>query len=700
VAQETFRDARLRLRTFGGLSLTDQSDQPLPEALNLRRPLVLLALLAVSGQTGMSREKVCSLISPESDTEHGRNTLKQTVFRLRRASGEPEIISGATELRLNPAVISSDVGDFLDALKLGERRRAVELYAGPFLDGIALRDAREFSRWVEAERERLEHLAEHALRTLAERATHERNAREAARWWRRLAELRPADGLVAVRLMRALASLGEGSEALDHAHSHTAYMRSQLEQDPDPAVAELAEELKGAPNAAVSRSQATQAGIAVEAERTDPTTGSEQGSLGSGNGNHTDAIGKTIRSRPSGRKILVLATAMLVIVLGSVEALTEKTRKTRGNPAYLARIDGISSSSDGTCGVREGRIICWGRNDEGQLGNGTVRDARFAARAASRDGPQLNFIQVTTSGMHGCGLTASSIAYCWGQNSEGQLGTPSLPGSAVPVQVAGDARFRALAAGSYHTCGIALDHSIYCWGWNNYGQLGNPSVNGRASTPVRVSASLSFSSVSSNYLHTCALTLAGLAYCWGSNVEGQLGIGTSRISKVPSLVTDARSFSQIVTGSNHSCALDVSGEAFCWGYNAFGQLGNATLAKCGRVPYQVPCSPQPLPVRTSLRFTRLAAGQFHSCGLVATGEAHCWGRNDKGQLGDGTYADSFSPVAVLGGLRFVSLAGGVSHTCGVATDGGVYCWGANDRGQLGDGSSAPSAAPVPVLMGQ
>jgi alpha-tubulin suppressor-like RCC1 family protein len=217
--------------------------------------------------------------------------------------------------------------------------------------------------------------------------------------------------------------------------------------------------------------------------------------------------------------------------------------------------------------------------------------------------------------------------------------------------------------------------------------------------PIRVATDQRFTLVTSSYLQSCAIDLQGFAWCWGSNVEGESGTGHQRIDSIPTLTTDKQKFTQVITGGPHTCGIGESGLTYCWGYNGYGQLGMFTNEKCGREPYQVPCSPRPQPLRTDLRFTTLAVGQSHTCGLTATGEAYCWGDNDQGQLGDGSNAGSYSPVPVNGGFRFISLSAGAHSTCGATSEGRVYCWGGNQRGQLGDGTTRSSVAPVEVTLG-
>src|SRR3989441_4655752 len=159
----------LHLKTFGGLSVAVDGS-PVTGAAAQRKTLALLAPLATTKQ-GVSRDKLLAYLWPESDAAHGRNLLKQACYALRRDLHAPELLLGATELRLNPAVISSDVRLFDEALERGDQAAAVALYGGPVLDGFFLCDAEEFERWVESERTRLAKQVFRALEALAREAS-------------------------------------------------------------------------------------------------------------------------------------------------------------------------------------------------------------------------------------------------------------------------------------------------------------------------------------------------------------------------------------------------------------------------------------------------------------------------------------------------------------------------------------------------
>ena len=236
----------LRLRTFGGLALTSQA-RVLSGAASQRRPLALLAVLAVAGSHPVSRERLQALLWPESDEVRARRVLAQTLYALRRDLGDPAVVLGTADLRLNPDLITSDLAEFEHALAAGAYERTVVLYEGPFLEGVHLADAPEFERWAEDERARLAHGAHRALERLARTAAQAGDAEVAAGWWRRLAALDPLDARAAVGLMEALAAAGDTAGALQHARVHEALFREELDAPADPAVAALAERLRTPP---------------------------------------------------------------------------------------------------------------------------------------------------------------------------------------------------------------------------------------------------------------------------------------------------------------------------------------------------------------------------------------------------------------------------------------------------------------------
>src|SRR6266542_5929185 len=242
----------LSVRTLGGLAVEKDGTQ-CGGAASRRKTLALLALLAAAGKKGLSRDKLIGYLWPETGTPAARHLLKQTCYAVRHDLGEPDLFLGRDELRLNPAVASSDIQAFEDALESGDRDRAAALYTGPFLDGFYLNGAGEFERWVETERARIAQRACAVLEALAGDAAGRGDHARAAELWRRLATLDPLNVRVAVGVMNALVAAGDRAGALQFARVHERLLRDELDAAPDPAIVELAERLRESPTRLAAR---------------------------------------------------------------------------------------------------------------------------------------------------------------------------------------------------------------------------------------------------------------------------------------------------------------------------------------------------------------------------------------------------------------------------------------------------------------
>jgi len=400
---------------------------------------------------------------------------------------------------------------------------------------------------------------------------------------------------------------------------------------------------------------------------------------------------------------------------------------TFGATAAALSFADIGAGAYHTCGrTTAGAAFCWGYGGFGQIGNGSMSETPTPQAAAAG----LTFDTVSVGGIHTCGLTAGGAAYCWGSDAFGSLGAGApgpetcigsdaqAPCSARPLAVAGGLAFVSISTAWGPTCGLTADGSAYCWGDDSYGQLGIgvdtaalvPCTFGPCSrTPLAVAGSLTFTSVGTGILHTCGLTTSGAAYCWGSNIVGQLGIGsdtapdlcagggTTPCSRTPLPVAGGLTFTRLRVGYAHTCGLATDAAWYCWGLNNYGQVGNDTAGpEMCRGTY--PCSTVPVAVVAvgGASFATVFPGPGKSCGVTAGGVAYCWGFNESGQLGDGTTISSRTPVAVAGGLIFGSVSPYLDHTCGVTTGSVAYCWGSNNSGRLGDGTSTSSSVPVPV----
>jgi alpha-tubulin suppressor-like RCC1 family protein len=311
------------------------------------------------------------------------------------------------------------------------------------------------------------------------------------------------------------------------------------------------------------------------------------------------------------------------------------------------------------------------------------------ALAAAAAAP-LGFRQISAGWFHTCGVASDNRAYCWGQNVVGQLGDGTTTQRARPTLVATSLRFVMVSAGSAHTCGITTDNRAFCWGDNQWGQLGDGTITRRL-TPMAVAGGRHFSQVHSGSVHTCAVNLVDAAFCWGLNTSGWLGNNTTTASRIPVNVrAGGVTFRNVFATGVHTCGAATNFVGYCWGRNEDGQLGDGTTIR----------KLKPTQVLGGHSFRQVTAGAVHggswnsvSCGLTTDDRAYCWGDNRFGALGDGTTDHRSQPVAVSGGFLFEAISIGGVHTCGVTPGHAIYCWGSNGNWQLGNGTNTDQHTP-------
>lgn len=358
-----------------------------------------------------------------------------------------------------------------------------------------------------------------------------------------------------------------------------------------------------------------------------------------------------------------------------------------------ALVGRITANGPHTCALNASDVsFCWGDNDFGQLGDGTIVDHRTTPVSV---GGSVTFSRLAAGIAHTCGLTASGQAFCWGSNRRGQLGDGTMGDPKVlPVAVSGDRTFVQLVAGAHHTCGLTPTGEVYCWGDNRSGELGDGTEVELRLTPVLVDDGRVYRYLAAGSHHTCGLDDTGRAFCWGANDNAQLGDGTIDARRIPTPVSGDDRYVQLAAHYYHTCGLDETGSVFCWGSDP------SALGDGSRV-----LETEPQPVLGGPPLLQIAAGGDHDCGLDAAGLAICWGVNDDGELGVGnTTGDDCggvppcrnTPEPVNGGHIFVWLASGQDHVCGLQASGQVLCWGRNIEGQLGDGTTEMRTVPTPV----
>ena len=386
---------------------------------------------------------------------------------------------------------------------------------------------------------------------------------------------------------------------------------------------------------------------------------------------------------------VVLRRAGILSLLGFiVGAICPQVRAQTLAP--LTGIQQLAAGATHTCALLNGGTVhCWGRNADGQVGDGTTYPYR--ARPTPVNG-LVGVTAITAGGAHTCALLSGGGVRCWGSNSYGQLGDGTTTSRLTPVAVSGLNAARAISAGNGYTCALVAGGSVRCWGLNNDGQLGDGTRRDRW-TSVPVSGLTGAEAITAGGGYTCALVQGGEARCWGRNNSGQLGDGTTIDRLTPVVVNGISGASAIsISGGqlwvgNHACVL-VAGAVRCWGNNDSRQLGDGTdTTRLG-----------PVTVAGISGATAISLGLSHSCATLATGEMWCWGSNGSGQLGNGRFSFPDRPTRVADLAGVSQIAAGDNYTCAVVSGGQGRCWGYNIHGQLGDGTTTTHERPVAALF--
>ncbi len=266
--------------------------------------------------------------------------------------------------------------------------------------------------------------------------------------------------------------------------------------------------------------------------------------------------------------------------------LGDGSNDARALPVPLAnghRFRALAAGASHSCGLEtDGTAWCWGANARGQLGNGNSKDSNVPIAVVTVGG---RYAALALGWDFTCALDAAGHAYCWGANDSGQLGTRDNIDRDKPTLVSSELAFVSIAAGAAHTCAVMANGDTYCWGKNSSGQLGDGTTNSRA-FPARVKGGARFTSITAGAAHSCAVDLEHRAQCWGLDSYGQLGDGGDDERQLqPILVAGGHAFSSVRAFGSHTCGATTSGEAFCWGYNLEGQLGDGTRTNRSRPVY-------------------------------------------------------------------------------------------------------------------
>jgi alpha-tubulin suppressor-like RCC1 family protein len=290
-----------------------------------------------------------------------------------------------------------------------------------------------------------------------------------------------------------------------------------------------------------------------------------------------------------------------------------------------------------------GAVQCWGSNAWGQLGDD--RRAFRQNQPVGVIGLDSGVKAIAAGGMHSCAVTIDGGVWCWGRNYEGQLGNGTWPSLQLsPVAVVGlDGPAETVRAGDYHTCALLESGKVQCWGKNLAGQLGDGDMPNNSYQPVTVvGLAAGVQDITLGGEHSCAQLESGAAMCWGDNNYGQLGHGAfgAAYDTPVAVVGLSVNVTTISAGGEHTCLQLESGISQCFGADALGQLGNGGDRQNQNAPVDV------VGLHEGVR--EISAGDQHTCALIGPGEVQCWGAGQDGQLGNGENNDYDFPVTVIG----------------------------------------------------
>lgn len=301
-------------------------------------------------------------------------------------------------------------------------------------------------------------------------------------------------------------------------------------------------------------------------------------------------------------------------------------------PLPLPPATDICAGTSHSCAIASATIYCWGTNEHGQLGDGTVSDRR---RPTPVELPAA-FSSVACGRGHTCAITLDGVVWCWGDNEWGQLGSGDRAPSLVPRPARLDARAIAVATGVWHTCAILDGGDVACWGSNVSRECGLDEAIDASLTPRRVPGVVDVVALSATELHSCIATRHGEVACWGSNTQGQVGLPASDLDESPPHFVSLPSLAAgVAAGGTHTCAWSGAG-LWCWGSNGYGALGIGTMDyETDGVPHAV----------VGIEAAALISSHtWQSCAVVAPSRVECWGWNELGQLGNGTTSNAWRPA--------------------------------------------------------
>ena len=361
-----------------------------------------------------------------------------------------------------------------------------------------------------------------------------------------------------------------------------------------------------------------------------------------------------------------------------------------GIPTQIPGVAGATKIASGQGHIvvlkGDGSVWAWGKNDAGQLGDGSFGYGITTIRSTPMPVAGLSgVIDIAAGANHTLAVKSDGTVWAWGSNRNGQLGDGTTADRASPIKVPIVSGGTAVRAGAGHTVVLKSDGTVLAWGANDKSQLGDGSTVDRRS-PIQVPGLSGIAAIAAGLTHTVARKSDGTLLAWGSNEYGQLGDGTTTNHSSPAQAAQSLgSVADIGAGWNFTVAALRDGTVRAWGANGYGQLGGASLT--GRSI--------PIAVQGFTGVTRIAASMFSSAALKSDGTVWIWGSYLFAPL-TASAGSSGVPVQVPGLANVMSIASGVNFGVALKQDGSVWAWGSNGDGQLGDGTTNDRSTPVQV----
>ncbi len=316
-------------------------------------------------------------------------------------------------------------------------------------------------------------------------------------------------------------------------------------------------------------------------------------------------------------------------------------------------------------------LKCSGQRQMGQMGDGLLSQYHSFTAVPALD----TYSTISLMGQYmSSGITAAGTLWTWGFGKS----ATDYPGDASaqeivssPIQVVVGSTFTKVAKGNRHTCAIRSDQKLYCWGYNTNGNIGDGTTVNRL-LPVAVDAATNYAHIAAGQFFTCGITSTGVLKCWGLNSNNQLGDGSTTQRTTPTIINSGISYKALAQTANSTmCAITSSDVLKCWGFNNFGQVGVGGTTNTAF----------PTVVDSGVSYSSVVASIGHTCGLTTTGILKCWGQNSSSQLGDGTTTDRQLPAVFDSGTNYSAIGlNGQGSSCGITVAGALRCAGLRSAG--------------------